>query len=136
MAPSNEMLEGKNAAVRRSANNKFFIFVLVSGILLFAAAAGALYFVLRPQYLRIAVGPAGSDDVKLIQAMAQTFARERSHVRLSPIVTDGAIESISLMRQAKIDLAVARGDLEMPADAQSVAILRKMLLCFGPRSGR
>src|SRR5258708_38385269 len=89
MAPSNEMAEGKNAAVRRSANNKFFIFVLISGILLFAAAAGALYFVLRPQYLRIAVGPAGSDDVKLIQAMAQTFARERSHVRLSPIVTDG-----------------------------------------------
>jgi hypothetical protein len=117
MAPSNEMPEGKNAAVRRSANNKFFIFVLISGILLFATAAGALYFLVRPEYLRIAVGPAGSDDVKLIQAMAQTFARERSHIRLSPIVTDGAIESISLMRQSKIDLAVARGDLEMPADA-------------------
>jgi TRAP transporter TAXI family solute receptor len=135
MAPSNEVREGKNAAVRRSANNKFFIFVLISGILLFAAAAGALYFVLRPEYLRIAVGPAGSDDVKLIQAMAQTFARERSHIRLSPIVTDGAIESISLMRQSKIDLAVARGDLEMPADAQSTAILRKNVVVLWTAPG-
>ena len=136
MAPSNEMLEGKNTVVRRSANNKFFIFVLISGILLFAAAVGALYFVLRPEYLRIAVGPAGSDDVKLIQAMAQTFARERSHVRLSPIVTDGAIESVSLMRQAKIDLAVARGDLEMPPDAQSAAILRKNVVVLWIPSGQ
>ena len=135
MALSNGVTEGKNAAVRRSANNKFFIFVLIGGILLFTAAAGALYFVLRPQYLRIAVGPADSDDVKLIQAMAQTFARERSHVRLLPVVTDGAIESIALMRQSKIDLAVARGDLEMPADAQSAAILRKNVVVLWVPSG-
>src|SRR5215212_3366738 len=125
MAQSQEMLQSRNAAVRRSANTKFFIFVAVSGLVCFAAAAAALYLILRPHELRIAVGPPGSDDVKMIQAMSQTFARERSHVRLSPVITDGATESISMLRQAKIDLAVARGDLDMPADAQSVAILRK-----------
>lgn len=125
MALSNKVLKGRNAAVRRSANFKFFIFVLVSGTLCFAAAASALYLVLRPQVLRIAVGPPGSDDVKLIQAMAQTFARERSQIRLSLVITDGELESISMLREAKIDLAVARGDLEMPADAQAVAIVRK-----------
>lgn len=125
MAPSSDVPRAKNAAIRRSANEKFFAFVLASGILCFLLAAGALYLVLRPQTLRVAVGPPGSDDAKVIQAMAQTFARERSHIRLSPVITDGAIESISLLRQSKMDLAVARGDLEIPADAQSAAVLRK-----------
>jgi TRAP transporter TAXI family solute receptor len=136
MAQSKDMLEGRNAAVRRSANTKFFIFVLVSGLLCFAAAAAALYLILRPHELRIAVGPPGSDDVKIIQAMSQTFARERSHVRLSPVITDGATESISMLRQTKIDLAVARGDLDMPADAQSVAILRKNVVVLWTPSGK
>jgi TRAP transporter TAXI family solute receptor len=136
MAQSNDMPEGRNSAARRSANTKFFIFVLVSGLLCFAAAAAGLYLVLRPQTLRIAVGPPGSDDVKIIQAMAQTFARERSHVRLSPEITDGATESISMLRQARIDLAVARGDLDMPADAQSVAILRKNVVVLWTPAGQ
>jgi TRAP transporter TAXI family solute receptor len=75
--------------------------------------------------VRIAVGPSGSDDQKLIQALAQTFARERTAVRISPISTDGATESIALLAASKADLAVARGDLDMSVDAQSVAILRK-----------
>jgi len=136
MAQSNDMFKGRNPAARRSANTKFFIFVLVSGLLCFAAAAAGLYLVLRPQTLRIAVGPPGSDDVKIIQAMSQTFARERSHVRLSPVITDGATESISMLRQAKIDLAVARGDLDMAADAQSVAILRKNVVVLWAPAGQ
>ena len=101
MALSNRVLKGRNAAVRRSANFKFFIFVLVSGTLCFAAAASALYFALRPQVLRIAVGPPGSDDVKLIQAMAQTFARERSQIRLSLVLTDGSGMSRAVLKFAR-----------------------------------
>lgn len=99
--------------------------VLAAGIFLFGVAAGGLYYMLRPVTLRIAVGPSGSDDQKLVQALAQTFAREGSSVRLTPIVTEGAIESIAMLAAKKTDLAVARGDLNLPADAQSVAILRK-----------
>src|SRR4051812_18978795 len=100
MASTGNVPEVKNAAVRRNANQKFFIFILVSGIVCFSLAAGALYFALRPQTLRIAVGPPKSDDTRLIEAMTRTFVSERSHVRLSPVVTDGAIESISLLRQS------------------------------------
>jgi TRAP transporter TAXI family solute receptor len=135
MASTGNVPEVKNAAVRRSANQKFFIFILVSGILCFSLAAGALYFALRPQTLRIAVGPPESDDARLVEALTRTFVSERSHVRLSPVVTDGAIESISLLRQSKMDLAVARGDLEMPADAQSVAVLRKNVVVLWAPTG-
>ena len=109
--------------------------MVFAGIFIFIAAAGALYFALRPETLRIAVGPSGSDDQKLIQALAQTFARQKSAIRLAPIPTDGAMQSLALLRASKTDLAVTRGDLEMPADAQSVAILRKNFVVLWAPSG-
>jgi TRAP transporter TAXI family solute receptor len=122
-------------AVRRRNNRISALLVLAAGLLLFAAAAGGLYWVLRPVTLKIAVGPPGSDDQKLVQALAQTFARDQSPVRLAPIQTEGAAESIALMKAGKTDLAVARGDLDMPADAESVAILRKNVVVLWAPSG-
>jgi TRAP transporter TAXI family solute receptor len=110
---------------RRQGRTGLLLLILLGGILAFAAAAATLYYVLKPVTLRIAVGPPGSDDQKLIQALAQGFARDRASVRLLPIQTDGAVQSIGLLTSQKADLAVARGDLEMPTDTESIAILRK-----------
>ena len=104
-------------------------------MLAFGVAAGALYYVLRPTTLRIAVGPAGSEDQKLIQLMAQTFARDNSAVRLSLVTTEGTAESIALFTAGKADLAVARGDLNLPENAESVAILRKNVVVLWAPSG-
>ena len=104
-------------------------------MLAFCVAAGTLYYVLRPTTLRIAVGPAGSEDQKLVQLMAQTFAREGGSVRLTPVTTEGAAESIALFTAGKADLAVARGDLNLPANAESVAILRKNVVVLWAPSG-
>src|SRR3981081_4851828 len=95
---------------RRRKRKSSSLLIRAAGILLFGVAAGALYSALRPVTLRIAVGPPGSDDHKLIQAMADTFARDRSHIRLSPITTVGATDSLALLGAAKADLGVARGD--------------------------
>src|SRR5215203_2342084 len=115
-----------NARSRRRRRQKgYALLILAAGMLAFAVAAGALFYVLRPTTLRIAVGPAGSEDQKLIQLMAQTFARENSSVRLTPVTTEGTTESIALFTAGKADLAVARGDLNLPANAEAVAILRK-----------
>ena len=120
---------------RRRKRKDYSLLVLAAGIFLFGAAAAGLYYILQPVTLRIAVGPAGSDDQKLVQALAQTFARDGSAVRLHPITTDGAIESIALLAAKKADLAVARGDLDLPADAQSVAILRKNVVVLWSVAG-
>ncbi|MGB8400130.1 MAG: TAXI family TRAP transporter solute-binding subunit [Bradyrhizobium sp.] len=112
------------------------LLILAAGMFLFGVAAGTLYYVLRPVTLRIAVGPPGSDDQKLVQAMAQTFAYDASTVRLSPITTEGATDSIALLAAAKTDLAVVRADLNLPANAQSVAILRKNVVVLWAPSGR
>src|SRR5712672_2613598 len=127
--------ETSDLARRRRRRRNSLLLVLAVGFLLFAAAAGALYYALRPVTLRIAVGPPASDDQKLVQALAQTFARDASSVRLSPIITEGAAESIALLAASKADLAVARGDLELPANAESVAILRKNVVVLWTPSG-
>lgn len=99
--------------------------LLAAGLLVFAVAAGALYYALQPVTLRIAVGPPDSDDQKLIQALAQSFTLNRRDIRLAPITTDGAVESLAALGAGKADLAVARGDLDMPAVAETVAIVRQ-----------
>ena len=133
---SSEHLGETGSVSRRSRKRKnSWLLLLAAGLFLFGVAAGTLYYVLRPVTVRIAVGPPGSDDQKLIQALAQSFAHDGSSVRLSPITTDGAVESIALLAASKADLAVARGDLEMPADAQSVAIVRKNVVVLWSPSG-
>src|SRR6266446_636991 len=135
MSSSDGTNETSDVARRRRRRRNSLLLVLAVGFLLFGAAAGALYYALRPATLRIAVGPPGSDDQKLIQAMAKAFASEGRAVRLSPITTDGAVEALALLGTAKADLAVARGDLEMPGDAQTVAIVRKNFVVLWSPSG-
>src|SRR6476620_4593309 len=120
---------------RRRQRRGYALLILAAGILAFGIAAGTLYYVLRPTTLRIAVGPAGSEDQKLIQLMAQTFARENSSVRLSLVTTEGTAESIELFTAGKADLAVARGGLNMPTNAESVVILRKNVVVLWAPSG-
>jgi TRAP transporter TAXI family solute receptor len=101
-------------------------FVTLAGILaIFGALAGGYYFAMRPVTLRIAVGPANSDDLKLVQALTQTFTQTHGYVRLRPIQTDGAAASAQTLSDGKADLAIIRGDLDVPKNAQAVATLRK-----------
>lgn len=110
--------------------------MLALGFVAFGAAAVALFYVLQPETLRIAVGPAGSDDHQVVEAMAEAFGEESRTVRLSPITTEGAAESLALLGAGKADLAVGRGDLGMPADAQTVAVLRKnYVVLWSPKGG-
>ncbi len=135
MSSSDGLSETRDLSGRRRKRRNSSLLVLAAGLLLFCAAAGTLYYALRPVTLRIAVGPPGSDDQKLVQALAQSFDLDHSSVRLSPITTDGAVESLALLGAAKADLAVARGDLGMPSEAETVAIVRKNFVVLWSPSG-
>src|SRR3954466_5886084 len=124
-----------DAVRRQRRKNNSLLLILAVGFLVFCAAAGGLYYALRPTTLRIAVGPPGSDDHKVIQAMTEAFASESRTLRLAPITTEGAAEALSLLGAGKADLAVGRGDLAMPADAETVAIVRKNFVALWAPSG-
>ena len=59
---------------RRARPSAKMMFITLAGILaVIGAVAGVYYFAMRPVTLRIAVGPANSDDLKVVQALTQAF---------------------------------------------------------------
>jgi len=109
----------------RSAKRSIMFVMLAAALAIIGTLAGGYYFAVRPVTLRIAVGPANSDDLKVVQALTQAFAQTHSHIRLRPIQTDGAATSAQTLADGKADLAIIRGDLNVPKNAQAVATLRK-----------
>jgi len=102
------------------------MFITLAGVLaIVGTLAGGYYFAMRPVMLRVAVGPANSDDVRVVQALTQAFSQTHSHIRLRPMQTDGPDASAQLLAEGKTDLAIIRGDLDVPKNAQAVATLRK-----------
>lgn len=102
------------------------VLVVLAAVLATVAAVGAVtYYLNRPVNLRIAVGPPYSDDVKVVQSIAQIFSRDRKYIRLRPIVTDGTSSSAASLNAGTTDLAVIRGDIALPKDAQAIASIRK-----------
>jgi TRAP transporter TAXI family solute receptor len=114
-------LVGPTLPAPRSAKQKT-MFITLAGILaVVGTLAGGYYFAMRPVTLRIAVGPTNSDDVKLVQALSHAHGQ----VHLRPMQTDGAAASAQALAEGKADLAIIRGDLDVPKNAQAVATLRK-----------
>jgi TRAP transporter TAXI family solute receptor len=120
-----ELVEPQAAPSSRTSTRRAMLITLAGLLAIVGALAGGYYFAMRPVALRIAVGPANSDDVKLVQALTQAFAQAHGYVRLRPIQTDGATASAQILADNKADLAIIRGDLDVPKNAQAVATLRK-----------
>ena len=98
---------------------------LAGTLAIIGTLAAGYYFAMRPVTLRIAVGPASSDDLRVVQALTQAFTQSHSQIRLRPIQTEGATASAQTLAEGKADLAIIRGDLNVPKNAQAVATLRK-----------
>ena len=109
----------------RSAARRAVLVTIAGALAIVGALAAGYYFAERPVTLKIAVGPAGSDDLKVVQTLTQAFVQNRAYVRLKPVPTDGAVASADALAQGKVDLAIIRGDLDVPKNAQAVATLRK-----------
>ena len=115
------------------------LFVMLASVLaILGALAAGYFFAMRPVTLRIAVGPANSDDLRVVQALAQALNNQpHGLVRLRPIQTDGAAASAALLGDGKADLAIIRGDLEVPRNALAVATLRKnVAVLWVPPAGK
>jgi TRAP transporter TAXI family solute receptor len=114
----------------------FFLALAISFAVL---AAGLIFYHWSslPTTLKVAVGPVGSEDTRLVVALSQYLARERATVRLRLVLTDGVAGSAQALEADKADLAVVRTDVAMPVKAQTVAIMHRdaALLMTTPLSG-
>ncbi|HKS17585.1 MAG TPA: TAXI family TRAP transporter solute-binding subunit [Bradyrhizobium sp.] len=113
-------------ASSRSAKRQLTFVSLAGALAIVGALAAGYYFAMRPVMLRVAVGPANSDDLKVVQTLAQAFSHQtNSQIRLRLAPTEGAAASAQALADGKADLAIIRGDLDVPKNAQAVATLRK-----------
>jgi TRAP transporter TAXI family solute receptor len=116
---------------------KLLLLVAALALLVATVTAATLYFTYQPTTLTVAVGPAGGEDIRIMQALAQQFARERASSRLRIVVSEnGPAESAAALDTRAADIAVIRGDLGIPANGQVVAILRhNIVMLLVPTAG-
>lgn len=102
----------------------FFIAIAVA---LAAVGTGVVGYQLAsaPNVLRVAVGPSGGEDARLVAAISQYLVREKNNLRLRIVPTAGEAESAETLRDDKADLAVVRADIAIPQRAQTVAIMHR-----------
>lgn len=109
-------------------------FVAMIFVAVAVAAAGA-YWLLAPRVLKIAVGPLGGQDIRIVVAFLQSLQREKAAVRLKLVLTDSPNASSEQLESGKVDLAVVRSDIALPEKAATVAIIRREAIYFVTRPG-
>jgi TRAP transporter TAXI family solute receptor len=131
-----DLAEAPTPPSPRSAARKTALVTLALVLAIIGSLAGGYYFAMRPVTLKIAVGPANSDDLKVVQTLTQAFTQSKSQVRLRPIPTDGPTASADALAAGKVDLAIVRGDVDVPKNAQAVATLRKNVVVLWSVPGK
>jgi TRAP-type uncharacterized transport system substrate-binding protein len=110
-----------------------WLMLIAAGLACVGVGVIAYWIATQPLTLKIAVGPEGSEDLRIVQAIAAQLGRDRSSVLLSPVITGGSEDSAAAVEKGTADLAVVRRDVAMPKEAQAVAILRRnVVVLFAP----
>lgn len=111
--------------------------IAASLILLFGVGLAVWHIATAPKMLRIAVGPIGSEDMRMVAAFAQGLARDQSGIRLKTTLTSDLAESARLVDAGKVDLAIVRPDILMATKADTVLITRRFFPFFAapPHAG-
>ena len=114
-----------------------FLIALAISLAVLAGGLVVYQWTAAPTTLKVAVGPMGSENTRLVVALQQYMARERSTVRLRLVLTEGVDASAKAVEDDKADLAIVRTDVAMPVKAQTVAIMHRdaALLMTTPESG-
>jgi TRAP-type uncharacterized transport system substrate-binding protein len=107
---------------------------LAAGFALIGLAGLAGYLLSQPTVLRVAV-ERDSQEEAVIAAASQKFARDHAAIRLKPFVVEDLTESARALEQGRVDLAVVRSDVAMPADSASLLILHPDLVLFVAPAG-
>jgi TRAP transporter TAXI family solute receptor len=100
----------------------------IVGTLALAAIVAYGLYLTRPMPLRIAVGPPGSEDARLITAIAAQLGRDRASIRLRVVPKDGPDDAAAAIDSNEVSIAVVRRDVAMPAKGQAIAILRRNIV--------
>ncbi len=89
-----------------------------------------IYLTTRPTVMRIAAGPAGSVNARLVDLLTQKFVQDRDRIHLQLITTDGAKQSAQALSSGNADLAIVPSTVGNSPEWPVIAILRKNVMAF------
>ncbi len=101
------------------------LLVIAAALLTLAVGLVGWRMFSAPTVLRVAVGPSGSEDARLISVAGQQLVRDHAGLRFKVVPVEGEAEASQAMQDEQADLAVVRTDIAMPEKAQSVAVMHK-----------
>jgi TRAP-type uncharacterized transport system substrate-binding protein len=107
------------------------VLLLTAGLLTIAAAiVAAVYFWSPHANLRVTTGPPGSTAYRFITAFAAVTEANhpRVHVKLVQVV--GLAASAKAIEDHATDLGIVRSDGDIPANGETIAILRRDVVAF------
>src|SRR5262245_20883231 len=83
------------------------------------------WFFLPPLTLRVAIGPMGGDNQKLLAAFVRNWEKAHPRVRVKLVSTADVAASMQALEAEQVDLAMVRSDIPTSANGQTIAILRR-----------
>ena len=114
----------------------FVIFLALA--LLIGLTVMTVFLTTKATLLRVAVGPAGSEDVKFVEVMQDRINAEKAPFKLQAVVEPGPVSVADIHGKSDFDLAIVRGNMKLSTDWPVIAILRKdvVALMVPPASAR
>jgi TRAP transporter TAXI family solute receptor len=111
-----------------------FFFLMVAFALV-AVVALTLRFAEGPDVLKVAVGPAESDNAKLIAAIARRLEHDNAKIRFVIFPVANLAQSAEALEQKRVDLAVIRTDVAIPPNGATVVILHNDIAFLAAPTG-
>jgi len=90
----------------------------------------AFHFTSENAVMKVAAGPAGGVDARLVEFLAKKFAHDRETVKLELVATSGPAQSAQALADRSADLAILPANVGASADWPVVAIRRQNVMAF------
>jgi TRAP transporter TAXI family solute receptor len=117
---------------KRSALTLIALVLGLAGLVL-----GGIFISRLPRTLTLAAGPAGLETHRYAEAVARASLEGRGRIRYKIVTTSGAAESAKLLEDGKVNLAIIRSDVDLPANGQTIIVNAKRLaLVIAPQLKR
>ncbi|MFD2181694.1 TAXI family TRAP transporter solute-binding subunit [Rhodoplanes azumiensis] len=106
-------------------------------LLLVGIVAAGIHYLRKPTMLRVAVGPPGSEDERLVTGIAQRLVTGNASIRLKVSSRESPAAAGKALAGGEADLAIVRSDASVPGTGRAVAIFhRNVVLLVAPTGSR
>jgi hypothetical protein len=115
--------------IRMFLRNTWLVIILGTAIL----AGGvwlAFYFTSQNAVMKVAAGPAGGVDARLVEFLAKKFAHDGETIKPALVATSGPAQSAQAIADRSADLAILPANVGASAEWPVVAIVRQNVMAF------